>query len=102
MDRLPKYEYLKNISQKSYDKLEKGKPVPKEVLSELGITVPEGIKYVSGDSFIKIDRQTKPLEVYYFDFNGRYYYYIIVTPVDESLAFAVDLYPVSNRRSSMV
>lgn len=48
--------------------------------------------YCIGDTTIKVDN-SKKLEVYKEVVNNKNFYYIIVNPIDEELAFAYSLYP---------
>lgn len=48
--------------------------------------------YCIGDTTIKINN-SKKLDVFKEKFNNKNFYYIIVNPIDEELAFAYSLYP---------
>ncbi|OSA85776.1 UNVERIFIED_ORG: hypothetical protein B2H93_19925 [Clostridium botulinum] len=62
-----------------------------EVFKEIA-NIQEAGTYCIGDTTIKVNN-SKKLDVFKEVFNDKNFYYIIVNPIDEELAFAYSLYP---------
>lgn len=62
-----------------------------EAFKEIANIQETGI-YCIGDTTIKVNN-SKRLDVFKESFNNKNFYYIIVNPIDEELAFAYSLYP---------
>lgn len=50
-------------------------------------------KYGIGDSFVHVNIATKPNDVLKCEWNGRTFYYVVINPVDDVMAFCYILYP---------
>lgn len=84
---------MKKITKITEEQLENLKNTDNqvEVFKEIA-NIQEVGTYCIGDTTIKVDNP-KRLDVLKENFNNKDFYYIIVNPIDEELAFAYSLYP---------
>lgn len=83
-------EKIKNIKQEQFEELKSSNDMV--ACFKKIINIKEIGRYCVGDTTIKVDN-SKKLEVYRETFNNKNFYYIIVNPIDEKIAFAYSLYP---------
>lgn len=88
-------EKISEVTQEQFEKLKKATSLNKQVKVFKEIANIEEIgKYCIGDTTVKVTN-SKRLDVFKDVFNNKNFYYIIVNPIDEELAFAYSLYPKS-------
>lgn len=83
-------EKIVEITEKQLDNL-KSADNQVEVFKEIA-NINEIGTYCIGDTTIKVNN-SKKLDVFKEFFNNKNFYYIIINPIDEELAFAYSLYP---------
>lgn len=84
---------MKKIMEITEEQLENFKNADNQVnmFKEIA-NIQETGTYCIGDTTIKVNN-SKRLDVFKESFNSKNFYYIIVNPIDEELAFAYSLYP---------
>jgi hypothetical protein len=83
------FNKVMDLTQEQYDEFNKSKNQVGFIRRILGI--PKEVKLNVGDTAVQIGAKTNPLEVYRAGEEHRYY--IVIFPMDETLAFAYSIYP---------
>ena len=85
------YEKIGSIPVEIYELLKSGETLPKKVKEHLNISLSEN--YMVGDSIINVGCNTKQMDVFKAEHEGKSFYYVVTAPIDENRALTVDIYP---------
>lgn len=84
-------EKIMTLDTDTYNRIAKDGELGK--LKEI-LGIKKNEKYQIGDTMVKIDKISSAGDVFKYERNGRKIFYVVINPLNESMAFCYSIYPV--------
>lgn len=86
-----KMRKIGSLTEDTYNKIEKDGTLDVSIREVLGI--PETKKVRIGDTMCMIGQSSKEKDIFKFVQNGREVTYVVISPLDEMMAFCYSIFP---------